>query len=146
MSYTETDPVFGSHVSSGITASDITNWSTAYGWGDHSAAGYLMSYSETDPIFSGHVASGITPAHLANWNMAFNWGDHAAAGYGVLAKPNKWLDDQTISHPGSPRFILQDLGASRCYIEFHDPAKNNGYIIQIIPFIYDMRIKIRIHI
>ena len=51
-SYTESDPVFSAHVSSGITNVDITNWNTAYAWGDHSTAGYLTSYTETDPVFT----------------------------------------------------------------------------------------------
>jgi len=29
----------------GITTADITNWDTAYGWGDHSTAGYALSTS-----------------------------------------------------------------------------------------------------
>jgi len=29
----------------GITTADITNWNTAYGWGDHSTAGYALSTS-----------------------------------------------------------------------------------------------------
>ena len=48
----ETDPVFTASDAYGITASDITNWDTAYGWGDHSLAGYLTSFTETDPVFS----------------------------------------------------------------------------------------------
>lgn len=51
-SYTETDPVFGAHAANGITSTNITNWTTAFGWGNHSAAGYLTSYTETDPVFS----------------------------------------------------------------------------------------------
>ena len=42
-SYTETDPIFQASPANGIQAGDITNWDTAYGWGDHSAAGYLTS-------------------------------------------------------------------------------------------------------
>ena len=41
----------------GITSTDITSlnsksgsWDTAYGWGDHSLAGYLTSYTETDTL------------------------------------------------------------------------------------------------
>ncbi|MEA3444440.1 MAG: hypothetical protein U9R19_06890, partial [Bacteroidota bacterium] len=55
------------------------NWNTAYGWGDHSLAGYLTS--ETDPIFSAHSASGITSNQITNWDNAFGWGDHSLAGY-----------------------------------------------------------------
>lgn len=40
-SYTETDPIFTASDVSGVVAADITNWNTAFGWGDHSAAGYF---------------------------------------------------------------------------------------------------------
>ena len=38
---TETDPVFAASDAAAVTAAKITNWDTAYGWGDHSQAGYL---------------------------------------------------------------------------------------------------------
>jgi hypothetical protein len=56
-SYTETDPVFGASPASGITAGKITNWDVAYGWGDHSTAGYLTSYTETDPQVGGNITN-----------------------------------------------------------------------------------------
>jgi len=40
---TETDPVFSASPSANILQQNITNWNSAYGWGDHSAAGYLTS-------------------------------------------------------------------------------------------------------
>ena len=42
---------------------DSTNWDTAFGWGDHSTAGYADGTNE------------------ANWNTAFGWGNHSTAGY-----------------------------------------------------------------
>ena len=42
-SFTETDPVFTAHVANGISATQITNWDTAHGWGDHGAEGYLTA-------------------------------------------------------------------------------------------------------
>jgi hypothetical protein len=39
----ETDPVFAASAAAGIDSSDITNWNTAYGWGDHADEGYLTS-------------------------------------------------------------------------------------------------------
>ena len=80
-SYTETDPVFTASPAGGIVSGDITNWNTAHGWGDHSAAGYLTSYTETDPVFTASPASVITLSNIANWHTAYNWGDHAGAGY-----------------------------------------------------------------
>ena len=57
----ESDPIFSASPSSGITNTNITNWDAAYGWGDHSGAGYatqtwvtsqgyLTSYTETDTL------------------------------------------------------------------------------------------------
>jgi len=34
-SYTETDPIFTASAAAGITATNISNWNTAFGWGDH---------------------------------------------------------------------------------------------------------------
>ena len=65
----------------GIVPTDITNWNTAFGWGDHSGAGYLTSYTETDPIFAVSTAGGIVPTDITNWNTAYSWGDHSTSGY-----------------------------------------------------------------
>jgi len=59
----------------------ISNWDTAYSWGDHSTQGYLTSYTETDPVFSAHAASGVTTAKISNWDTAYSWGDHSTEGY-----------------------------------------------------------------
>ena len=45
--YTETDPLFTASAAAGIGSSDITNWNTAYGWGNHAGAGYLTTESDT---------------------------------------------------------------------------------------------------
>lgn len=37
--FTETDPTVPEHVKS-ITSTNISNWNTAYGWGNHASAGY----------------------------------------------------------------------------------------------------------
>jgi hypothetical protein len=64
---------------SGIAAGDITNWNTAYGWGDHSTVGYLTT--ETDPVFGASAASGIAAGDITNWDAAYGWGNHSTAGY-----------------------------------------------------------------
>lgn len=78
---TETDPVYGASPANGITDNHILNWNSAYGWGDHSAAGYLTSYDETDPVFGASAAYDIIAGDITNWNNAFGWGNHALAGY-----------------------------------------------------------------
>ena len=41
-SFTETDPVFSASAAAGITATQINNWNTAHGWGNHASVGYLL--------------------------------------------------------------------------------------------------------
>ena len=50
-SFTESDPTVPAHVK-GITTTNISNWDTAYTWGDHAQEGYLTSFTETDPVFT----------------------------------------------------------------------------------------------
>ncbi len=80
-SFTETDPLFEIHPAHGIIAPDISNWNSAFAWGNHADAGYLTSFTETDPWFTAHVASGISTQNITDWNSAFAWGNHADAGY-----------------------------------------------------------------
>ena len=51
-SYTETDPIFSASPAAGIDSTDITNWDTAYGWGNHASAGYAPI---NNPVFTGTV-------------------------------------------------------------------------------------------
>ena len=78
---TETDPIWTASPSFGITNTKISNWNTAFGWGNHAAAGYLTSFTETDPLFVASPANGITNTNIANWATAYSWGNHATAGY-----------------------------------------------------------------
>jgi hypothetical protein len=77
----ESDPSYTASPSSSITGSEINNWNTAYGWGNHATAGYLSSFTETDPIFSASPANSISNTEINNWNTAYGWGNHATAGY-----------------------------------------------------------------
>lgn len=48
---TETDPTVGTHIKA-ITTTNISNWNTAYSWGDHSLEGYLVG-TDTDDVPEG---------------------------------------------------------------------------------------------
>ena len=50
---TETDPVFTASAAANVTTQKITNWDTAYGWGDHSLSNYL---TKTITTFTGTIA------------------------------------------------------------------------------------------
>jgi hypothetical protein len=79
------------------TGYNDANWNTAYSWGDHGSAGYLvatsLSYNNSD------------------WDAAFGWGDHGAQGY------------LTASSDGSG---LTDVKAAEIYVE-ESSDDNNYY-------------------
>jgi hypothetical protein len=92
--YGITDAMNTSHAANGITSGLISNWNTAYSWGNHAGLyrpiSYVPSWNEvtgkpttlsgygiTDAMSTSHTSNGITPANITNWNAAFGWGNHA---------------------------------------------------------------------
>ena len=53
----ETDPVFVASAAYGITSQNKTDWSSAYGWGDHASAGYLTSATASSTYLTQSNAS-----------------------------------------------------------------------------------------
>jgi len=51
-SFTELDPVFTASDAFAITSTQISNWDTAFGWGDHAGAGYAKIDSTNQPFTS----------------------------------------------------------------------------------------------
>ena len=75
-----------------ITDAKVGNWDTAFGWGDHSGAGYLTTVSWAGvtgkpatftPSAHTHLIADITDFtdNSTNWNTAHGWGNHGVAGY-----------------------------------------------------------------
>lgn len=74
---------------------DVSNWNTAYNWGNHANAGYITSEtSHADVLVDGDFTSqgimlrgGTSGAYSmltdnsSNWNTAYGWGNHASVGY-----------------------------------------------------------------
>src|SRR5690554_5217607 len=111
---TETDPIFGASVASGITGTDTTNWNNK-----------LDSYTETDPIFGASVASGITGTDTTNWN---NKQDQLVAGTNIIIVGN------TISATGGGStnnfYLGQDtLGGIVFYIYIGSDGNQHGLIV-----------------
>ena len=110
-SYTETDPVFSASAAAGITSGQITNWTSAYNWGNHALAGYLTSEtSHADVVVDGDFTSNglmkrtaagsyaIVSDDSGDWNTAFGWGDHSTQGYLTTLALNG-VSDVTITSP-----------------------------------------------
>ena len=71
--------------------SNASNWDTAYGWGDHSAAGYLTA--ETDTLAS-------VRARDANTGGNIQFGDNQFAVFGTSG-------DMSIGHTGAYSFVRE---------------------------------------
>ncbi len=122
---TETDPLWTASPSFGITDTNISNWDSAYNWGNHTSAGYLTSFTETDPIFGASVASGITGTDTTYWN---NKQDQLIAGTNITIVGN------TISATGSGSsndfYLGQDtLGGIVFYIYIGNDGNQHGLIV-----------------
>ena len=68
----ESDPAWKASPSSGITQNNISNWNSAFSWGNHANAGYLTGFNESDPLWKASPSFGITQDHISNWESAFN--------------------------------------------------------------------------
>lgn len=55
--------------------SDISNWNTAYGWGNH--AGLYDPLGQATSTLTSHTST----YNHANYDTAFGWGNHAVQGY-----------------------------------------------------------------
>jgi len=65
-SYTETDPIFSASAASNITTTKISNWDTAYGWGNHASVGYLTLESDTLQTVINRGNTSTSPAYFTN--------------------------------------------------------------------------------
>jgi len=119
-----------------ITNAGSANWNTAFGWGDHGAAGYysLSANSINDTHIDWGTGSNqvstadipestnlfytdaradarITNAGSANWNTAFGWGNHASGGYLTSVGALTSHTDVTISGPSSGQHLTYNGAA-----------------------------------
>ena len=67
-----------------FTPPDLSDYDTAFGWGDHAQAGYLTSLGD---------AAGVTTAKISNWDTAYGWGNHASEGYLTSYSETQTLDN-----------------------------------------------------
>ena len=82
-----------------FTTTNVSNWNTAYGWGNHASAGYLTSYTETDPIYISErdslrlnkmTQSTLLFSTLENYNKP--------SGYSTMIQPTSYQNPLTNSH------------------------------------------------
>ena len=94
---TETDPVFAASPAAGILSSNIANWDTAYGWGNHATAGYLTAVSLS--------LNGLTDVSFNQANLT--------SGDGLIWNGTGWVatTQQFITTESDPVFSASEAAA-----------------------------------
>jgi hypothetical protein len=64
-SFTEADPTVGAHIKA-ISAGNISNWNTAFGWGNHASVGYKTSVTQGD-VTQHQLALSITTDQISDF-------------------------------------------------------------------------------
>ncbi|HKR05379.1 MAG TPA: hypothetical protein VJY62_12160 [Bacteroidia bacterium] len=106
------------------TGGNSDNWNSAFGWGNHAAAGYLTTYTETDP-----QVGIITNNFLPRWNgtalvtgSVFDNGTNVGIGTGT---PGVKLDVNSGSTVGA---TARFAGNSGMFISFNEGTSYRGYL------------------
>ena len=95
-SYTETDPVFTASAAFDITGTNITNWNTAFGWGNHASAGYVTTAGARSAISL--TTTGTSGAATYNSSTgALNIPNYATGGGGGVTVTEVTGTSQAIS-------------------------------------------------
>lgn len=123
----ETDPVFINHAAHGITSTNISNWNTAYSWGNH--AGLYSLLSHTHPYLS------LLGGEMANTNIVTNLnadlldGQHGSF-YAPAAGSGSYIQNQNSSAQSGNIWISGDSKiGGRLYVNglqsIYIPNQNN---------------------
>ena len=112
----ETDPIFTASAASNVTIQKITNWDTAYGWGDHSGAGYV-----TDITLNQNLASGSGTMQLNRTNDSYTI-DYTPPDLSVYSKIT--ISDTPPNSPSSGDFWWEsDVGVLKIYYQDADSSQ-----------------------
>jgi len=83
-SFTEADPVYSASAAAGVTTTKLGYWDTAYGWGNHGVAGYVLPTSNNSFTGTQSFVGGSTKLAVATVNIAENASIIATASTGVI--------------------------------------------------------------
>ena len=121
------------------TTASQTNWDTAYGWGDHSVAGYT-SYANSD--VDAHLnQSNPTSGYVLSWNGTdYAW--VAQSGGGGLANV---VDDTSPQLGGDLDVNAKDFTSSSGQFDFTTATSATTPIINLIPPASHFDTQIRLH-
>ena len=126
-SFTETDPIFTASPSAGITDTNISNWNTAYGWGDHGSAGYLTSYTEVDTLDSvttrgATTSNDITISHDSTPKLIITDTTNNLTGQVRVANSYMYVNVDSSDSVNSTRLVFQTDGVTALYLNGNQQA------------------------
>src|SRR5210317_614809 len=75
-----------------IVTDNSTNWNTAYGWGDHSTAGYLTSFTETNDLTAAVTWANVPDANITATSVR----QHLSGGTGIDFTTGVFSVDSTV--------------------------------------------------
>lgn len=113
---TESDPIFSTSTAASITATNVSNWNTAYGWGDHASAGYLV------PTINTTSTTAVSLANTSTANLDVTIGK-AYILYKVETSHASWVRMYTDSASRSADSTRQ---------QGQDPSLGSGVIAEVI--------------
>jgi hypothetical protein len=119
----ETDPIFKSSSAFGIQSSDVTNWNTAVGWGNHGTAGYLKT--EVD----GSVTNEIQDLTLTSDKLKITNNPIATE---IDLTPYKADGSETIVKPGANVTVDGAGTTAKPYIINSTGGSGNSTLAQVL--------------
>jgi hypothetical protein len=104
---------------------NVSNWDTAYGWGNHASAGYLTSYTETDTLDSVADRGATTDRAITTGGIT------ATYGYFGSTASNPQVRIFTENASASIADTFTDTTTDKSYIYFQAGTNSNdpGYIM-----------------
>lgn len=104
----ESDPVFTASPAGSITNTNISNWNTAFGWGNHASAGYILA-ADAPQLYAGishtHSTSDIISGTLPVIRGGTGISSYITGNY-IRASSTSTLEAV------SPSTVLSDIGAA----------------------------------
>ena len=102
-----------------------SNWDTAYGWGDHGAAGYLTSYTETDTLATVTARGASTTSNITTGTITAN-----VSGTGVLNIGNAGTNAVYIQAGSGDELYIGNDGTYRLRFTGSNILMDNGGYLQ----------------
>ena len=122
-SFTETDPVFTASPSFGITNTNITNWNSAFSWGNHASAGYqagLVSGTNIKTINGTSV--------LGSGDIVISGGSGGGFFYGETTPVSPAVGDRWVKPSTASEYTYINDGDSFAWVDLNSSGASSGLV------------------